>query len=238
MNNYRSPHDINNTPWRFGARVDVPYFTWLFQPGNEDHVRAFSHHMEFKAKHQKWYEAIPIEGIFPADFDPQKVLMVDVGGSVGHDILGFHKAHPAQPGRLVLQDLAGQIDSLDAEALKPVEGMVHDFFTEQPVKGAKAYYLKMVLHDWPDEQCKKILANLRPALVPGYSKILINEIVIAEQGADSFSTLVDIIMMMCHASKERRENEWRRLVESVGLKIVRIHSCGGAPEKLIEVELA
>lgn len=210
----------------------------MFQPGNEYRTRAFGHHMAFKSKHQKWYNAIPIEDIFPGDFDPEKVLMVDVGGSTGHDILGFHKAHPTQPGRLVLQDLPKQIDQLSAEALKPMEAMGHDFFTEKTVKGAKAYYLKMILHDWPDEACKRILTSLKPALVPGYSRILINEIVIPDQGADSFSTSVDIIMMVCHASKERRENEWGRLFESVGMKIVKIHSCGEAPEKLIEVELA
>lgn len=116
IHKYRSPNDNSNTPWQFGAGVTVPYFTWLFQPGNEDRVRAFSQHMAFKAKHQKWYDAIPIEAIFPPDFAPDHVLLVDVGDSVGHDILGFHRAHPTQPGRLVLQDLAGQIQPLDAEA--------------------------------------------------------------------------------------------------------------------------
>lgn len=116
--------------------------------------------------------------------------------------------------------------------------MSHDFFTPQPVKGAKAYYLKMVLHDWPDAQCREILNNLKPALVPGFSKILINEIVVLDQGADWFSTSVDMLMMIFHSSWERREKQWRELIESVGLKVTRIWPCGGAPEKLIEVELA
>ncbi|KAG6354382.1 hypothetical protein INS49_004399 [Diaporthe citri] len=33
-----------------------------------------------------------------------------------------------------------------------VELQVHDFFTPQPVKGARAYFTRSVLHDWPDEQ--------------------------------------------------------------------------------------
>ena len=79
---------------------------------------------------------------------------------------------------------------------------------------------------------------MKPALTPGYSKILINEIVVLDQGADWFSTSVDLLMMFLHSLWERREKQWRELTESIGLKVTRIWPCGGAPEKLIEVELA
>lgn len=234
--NYRNPIDKDNTVWKFGAGVNVPYFTWM--ETQDERQRAFANHMKFKSSHQNWYNTVPLSEIFPAEFDPDKVLMVDVGGNAGHDILGFHRTHPTQPGRLILQDLPGQIQPLDTRALAPVELVCHDFFTPQPIKGAKVYYLKMVLHDWPDMQCRSILENLKPALTPGYSKILINEIVVLDQGADSFSTSVDLLMMIFHSSWERQERQWRELVESVGLKVTRIWPCGGAPEKLIEVELA
>jgi len=47
-----------------------------------------------------------------------------------------------------------------------------------------------------------------------------------------------MLMMVCHASTERREKQWRALIESAGLKICKIWDCDGEPEKLIEVELA
>lgn len=62
------------------------------------------------------------------------VLLVDQGGSLGHDISEFHKKHPLAPGRLVLQDLPSviaQAKDLDSK----IEATGHDFFTEQPVKG-------------------------------------------------------------------------------------------------------
>lgn len=234
--NYKNPVSKDDTIWKFGANIDLPYFTWM--ETQDDRLRAFANHMKFKSAHQNWYDTVTLSEIFSADFDPQEVLMVDVGGNAGHDLLGFHRTHPRQPGRLILQDLPGQIQPLDKHALAPIEAMSHDFFTPQPVEGAKAYYLKMVLHDWPDVQCREILSNLKPALVRGHSKILINEIVVLDQGADSFSTSVDLLMMFFHSSWERRETQWRELTESVGLKITRIWPCGGAPEKLIEVELA
>lgn len=194
--------------------------------------------MKFKTMARKWYETVPVDEIFGTPSDASAVLLVDVGGNTGHDILGFHKAHPNLPGRLILQDLPTTIQSLDAAKLEPIEAMAHDFFTPQPVKGAKAYYMKMVLHDWPDVQCREILSNLKPAMDRGYSKILINEIVIPETGAGWFATSVDMLMMTAHSAAERREKGWRDLLESVGLKIVKIWDCGEAPEKLIEVELA
>lgn len=68
--------------------------------------------------------------------DPDAVLMVDVGGNIGHDLAEFQTKHPNSPGRLVLQDLPvviGQIKTLDAG----IERMEHDFLTEQPVKGER-----------------------------------------------------------------------------------------------------
>jgi len=106
--------------------------------------------MKFKTLGKKWFETVPVPEIF-ADFkkdDPNAVLIVDVGGNTGHDILDFHKAWPNQQGRLIVEDLPDVIEDVDKEALKPVEALAHDFFTPQPVKGAKAYCLKMVSRKW------------------------------------------------------------------------------------------
>jgi hypothetical protein len=235
---YKNPTDKDKSLFKKAANTDLHYFEWLFAPGNEEQANAFLNHMKFKTMAQKWYETVPVDQLIGTDCKPSDVLLIDVGGSSGQDILGYHKAHPKIPGRLILQDLPSTIQTLNAEELKPVELMAHDFFTPQPVKGAKTYYLKMVLHDWPDAQCRDILSNLKPALKPGHSKILINEIVIPDTGADWFSTSVDMLMMVTHSAQERREKDWTTLVESAGLKIAKIWQCGEAPERLIEVELA
>jgi hypothetical protein len=235
---YKNPTDKDKSLFKKAAATDLHYFEWLFVPGNEEQSDAFLNHMKFKTMARKWNETVPVNQIIGNDCKPSDVLLVDVGGSTGQDILGFHKAHPKIPGRLILQDLPATIQTINAEELRPVEPMSHDFFTPQPVKGAKAYYLKMVLHDWPDAQGRDILSNLKPALIPGHSKVLINEIVIPDKGADWFATSVDMLMMVTHSAQERREKHWKALVESAGLKITKIWKCGEAPERLIEVELA
>ena len=96
---------------------------------------------------------------------------------------------------------------------------------------------KMVLHDWPKDECKRALENLKPAMKPGYSRILLNEIVIPDVNAHWFATSVDMLMMLVHAAQERREVEWKELIESVpGLRMTKVWDVQGALEKIIEIE--
>lgn len=69
-----------------------------------------------------------------AKSEEDAVFVVDIGGSIGHDLAEFAAKHPDAPGRLVLQDLPavlGQIASLDEK----IERMPYDFYTEQPLLG-------------------------------------------------------------------------------------------------------
>lgn len=67
-----------------------------------------------------------------------QVLLVDVGGGVGHDLEELAAKHPdVKKGRLILQDQPSVIDSIAGD--KPFEKTAHDFFKEQPVKGMVFY---------------------------------------------------------------------------------------------------
>lgn len=61
-------------------------------------------------------------------------LIVDMGGSIGHDLSEFKRKWPDAPGRLILQDLSTVV--CHARGLDPaIQVTPHDFFTPQPVKG-------------------------------------------------------------------------------------------------------
>lgn len=47
-----------------------------------------------------------------------------------------------------------------ALAEKRVEFCPHDFFEENPVKGADVYWLRYIMHDWSDEFCVRILRGI------------------------------------------------------------------------------
>ncbi|KDN67897.1 putative O-methyltransferase [Colletotrichum sublineola] len=202
----------------------------------------FQNHMAgYRQGRPSWMD----DGFFPvaekliqgADTSADAAFLVDIGGSIGHDLDEFCRKHPDAPGRHSLQDLPhvlSQVQRIDNK----IELIEYDFHTEQPVKGARAYYLHSVLHDWTDEVCRSILSHITAAMKPGYSKLLVNENVLPPTGANWQATALDIMMMTLNSSRERTEGQWRNLLESAGLKIVKIWAKGDGVESLIECELA
>lgn len=171
----------------------------------------------------------------------------------------FHDSHPQPTGaRLVLQDLDPVLKTTGQ--LPPrIEKTSHDFFQEQPIKAARAYYFHRVVcithparvleeapstnqpvdnfiqfHDWSDEKCREILLALRPAMVPGYSKVLLQESVLPSQGATWLNTVADLAMMCGLAGRERTEHGFSDLFESVGMKISAIYTRAPGEESIIE----
>ncbi|KAI1738165.1 hypothetical protein F4680DRAFT_426303 [Xylaria scruposa] len=47
--------------------------------------------------------------------------------------------------------------------------------------GARVYYLRNILHDWPTSKCREILENVKIAMTKD-SVILIDEMVLSERG--------------------------------------------------------
>ena len=94
-----------------------------------------------------------------------------------------------------------------------------------------------VLHDWSDADCRRILTQIVAAMEKGYSKLLINENIVPDSGADWRITSLDWFMMTLAASAERTETEWKELIQSVGLTVVGIWTTDSAVESLIEAVL-
>ena len=84
--------------------------------------------------------------------------------------------------------------------------------------------MRGVLHNWPADQARTILDNIKAAMEPGYSVLLIDEIVLPEVGASYVSTAMDLTMMGAFASMERTEAEWRALISEAGLELVRTYT--------------
>lgn len=100
--------------------------------------------------------------------------------------------------------------------------------------GAKVYLIRQVLHDWPDKECRTILSNLAAAMRPGYSRILINEMIVPDVNASDFITACDLVMMGLSGGMERTESHWNRLLASAGLRIQKIWTLNEETESVIE----
>ncbi|KAJ6051332.1 uncharacterized protein N7446_005964 [Penicillium canescens] len=236
---YKNPSNGKECSFQRGFQTDLHFFEFMKE--NPEAASQFNNHMT--AYHQgrpSWMDVgfYDVESLF-SNVCQDDVLLVDVGGSMGHDLSEFRRKWSGAPGRLVLQDLPDVVAQARTMQLNPsIEVMEHDFFTEQPIKGARAYYMHSVLHDWTDDNCREILKNLVGAMKPGHSKVLINENVIPDTNAYWETTSLDIIMMADFASTERTEGHWHKLVESAGLKITKIWTAQRGVESLIECELA
>ncbi|KAF3055593.1 Demethylsterigmatocystin 6-O-methyltransferase [Daldinia childiae] len=164
-----------------------------------------------------WLDWYPIQELIDGAV-PDSALLVDIGGGKGHDLIAFHERYPHK-GRLVLQDFV--IDTI--EELDPaIDPMYYDFFAEQPIKGARAYYYHHILHDWSDYKCLEILKHVRDAMKPGYSKLLLHEMIIPETGASPLYAMLDMTMMCFNAGMERTERQWRELLETAGFEVVKV----------------
>ncbi|KAH7305868.1 S-adenosyl-L-methionine-dependent methyltransferase [Stachybotrys elegans] len=237
---FKNPADAQDTALMYAYGTDLDTFSWQRSLGYGMH---FNHHMGgYRQGRPPWMSAdvYPVkERLFDGFEDsPNDALLVDIGGNIGHDLAEFREHHPSHPGRLIVQDLPvviGQIKDLDPA----IQRMEYDFHTEQPVKGARAYYMHSILHDWPDEVCQRILNRIKEAMKAGYSRLLINENVIPDTGVWWETSALDMVMLTLFSSRERTQSDWHNLLEDmVGLKIVKIWSAGNGVESLIEVELA
>lgn len=261
---YHAPAGPHDSAFTLGHRTDVSLFEYV--AANPPYGEIFNHHMGgYRLGRPSWVDpsVYPvqtnlIDGFFvsadssltngdhgtTADTTAPAALLVDVGGNVGHDLEEFLRAFPSAPGRLVLQDRPAVIDGLSASGGGPdgaarIERMAHDFFCEQPVVGARAYYLHSILHDWPDDRCVEIVGRIRDAMAPGYSRLIVNEHVIPAAGANWEATSVDIYMMGLFGARERTEEDWRALLEGrCGLRIRGIWNPGNGVEGVIECETA
>ena len=171
------------------------------------------------------------------DSTASEVLLVDVGGGQGHDMEDLLAKHTNLPGSLILQDQPDVVSKISPSP-RGFEAMAHNFFTVQPVRHARAYYLHSVLHDWSDKDSVKILKQILPAMKSGYSKLLLNEIVVPEKGASWPVTSMDWLMMALGGMKERTMKDWEAILHQAGLKIVKVFTYELSAESLIEAEVA
>ena len=216
------------------------HLTAMIRDGKQDgFVREFDQRIfDYAAKHPSYAEVFNqamssysanqtrwvLEALDGYDFSGIQHLC-DVGGGHGHLICGLLLRHPSLRGTVlemekVIQDktllLANKV-GIAADRCNYVSG---DMFQEVP--SADAYFMKMILHDWDDKECLKILSNIQRA-APTEARLFIVEHVIPGPETPHFSKLFDIHMLCALTGKERTEEEYMALLKQAGFKHVRTY---------------
>jgi O-methyltransferase domain/Dimerisation domain len=148
--------------------------------------------------------------------------IVDVGGGAGALLDGILSANLKARG--VLFDLPSVVkgaDSLRTGSLAArCEIVGGDMFQSIP-EGADAYLMRVVLHDWNDEDAMKILKNCRRA-IPAHGKLLLVESVLNPSNQPDPGRFNDIAMLVLGGGRERTEVEFRDLLRKAGFTLTRV----------------
>jgi hypothetical protein len=146
----------------------------------------------------------------------------DVGGGHGHLICALLKARPHLSGLVLdLPEVFEDPSQLWAGRLGLEDRCTYvagDMFKQVPP--ADAYCLKMILHDWDDHECVKILSNLRNAASP-WARVFVIEHIVPGPHEPHFAKLFDIQMMCWGTGRERTEAEYAGHLEVAGWKYYR-----------------
>ncbi|KAL8852077.1 MAG: hypothetical protein Q9221_003007 [Calogaya cf. arnoldii] len=211
--NYQSTTG-NKFAWHASRNTDLDFFPWAKQ--NPQQLGYFQKLMSV-SRDGEWFDVVPFSTSSEA-CKPDQAYFVDIGGNIGHQSRRLKAKYPTLPGRIICQDLPETISSAPP-MVQGVEMMPYEFFTPQPVKDAKYYYLRTVLHDWPDDKAEAILKNVKDAMGPA-SRILIDEMVLPNTGVHWWSACLDLHMYAMLGAMERNVDQWESLLARCGLRIV------------------
>lgn len=113
------------------------------------------------------------------------VKVIDIGGFRGR--ISIALAERFSNLNMLVEDMG--MNEKEAHAAVPanlkdrVNFLIHDMFEPQTVS-ADVYYIRQVLHDWPDKYSIKVIRQQTPCLKKG-AKLLLNESLLPEQPGSS-----------------------------------------------------
>jgi len=141
----------------------------------------------------------------------------DVGGGQGHLLCSLLVKYPHLKGTVIeLDSVIKNNDLLWAEKMGVKDRCTYvggNMFSKVPA--ADAYIMKMILHDWSDDECVKILSNIYNAASEN-GTVLIAEHLVPGPEEPHFSKLFDIHMMCVATGKERTVEEYAELLKKTG----------------------
>jgi hypothetical protein len=148
--------------------------------------------------------------------------IVDVGGGLGvllsavlgkaQNATGVLSAPPSVEAGQEALERAGIADRCTVDG--------RQIFEAVPADG-DAYLVKHVLHDWPEQQVRKVLENIRAAISPT-GKLLVMEFVLPEGDQPHTGKLIDLWLHLLVGGRERTEAQYRELFASTGFRLTRI----------------
>jgi hypothetical protein len=151
-------------------------------------------------------------------------VICDVAGGRGTLITAILRQNKNARGILfdeahVLEHASNYLRANDVDTR--IEKIAGSFFEKIP-RGADAYLMKDILHDWDDDRSITIMKNCRKAMEPG-KRLLIVEIVVEKNSTELPGPLVDLQMMTVTCEgRQRSASDFKNLFEKAGFRFSRV----------------
>jgi SAM-dependent methyltransferase len=152
--------------------------------------------------------------------------VLDVGGGYGGALAALLKRYSGMRGRvfdLPYLEIGASRHLHNSGVAERARFEAGDFFVSVP-PGYDCYLLKYIVHDWDDTDARQILRSCAVAAGPDSHVILLERIrpdVLEENPAHQAIMEIDLAMMTT-GGKERTEEEYCRLLQSVGLRMTSV----------------
>ncbi|MFJ6657096.1 methyltransferase [Streptomyces sp. NPDC091377] len=234
MQTHYIPFSDLPTTIRTGEPAFEAHFGRTFGDWLGDHPRYLDSLFGAMSEVARWIKVDLLTGY---ELPPGRVV-ADIGGSDGTLLAGLIASDAERRG--IVLDVPGAVPAAAkrltelgvADRVKAVGG---DFFTEVP--SADVYLLSTVLHDWNDDQCATILANIARAAHPG-ARLVVLEAVLPDTDAPHPAKFNDLAMLGVGAGRERSHAEYAELLATAGFTPTR-HLPGPSynPFSLLEARL-
>lgn len=173
------------------------------------------------------------------DFDWERVakdvgrskdlVVADVGGGLGGVLAMVLEALPQAKGILFDQStVIERAKSSERWTQGPLQERIAfesgSFLNRVP--SADIYVMRMILHDWPDDVCVKILENVRRAMRPN-GRLIVVDSLLAPEGQYTRQVPVSVELQDLHMAvmlngKERSEVQFREVFEAAGFRMLSV----------------
>src|SRR5712691_5570957 len=196
----------------FEALKGKPFFEWLGE--NPDEARRFNRMM--LEVHGPETPAIVAAYDF-SKFDH----VVDVGGGNGSLLSAVLVAYPNR--RATLFDMAEAVAAAKRGEGGPLPGVsfvTGDVFTTPAPADGDIYLIRHLMHDYDDQDCVRILANVRRAMHP-QARVLVLEAPLPSDDSPGPGRWLDLQVMLLCGGRERTVEEYAALFEKAGLRLAR-----------------